>query len=478
MTTYTLNKKFGYWSTKDEFVDVVVDNPDGFDWKSFIFREGFTPTFQKLTTKISIPEGKTEVKEGAFKDYKHLQKVTLPSSMESIRGGAFKGCTSLSAINIPDKVTRIEEEAFEYTALQSVVIPPSVVFIGQYAFSTAKRVISDDVLDGTNYNPEQTPPTITSISFSSAKTRHDHLNIESSAFANARIAEVTLPPNCTVQAKAFSYCKEFIRVTIPPGCELKPDVFHRSPLSVFSIPISYAFKSVYDGLFPIDYAVEQTSAHDNLSIIRPGFLYMSGPWTATRKVFFTEHIKTDDAGNVDAASLEKAIGFMKCWRGVSGVTYYFSSKPALKIFNQVIEEERRWYTQDKDAFIYIDQNQETGMIYQRYYIPWKNVTARLNYYTSTSDVADNASSDEKKYLNTVFRIMRLGAEERKVLNKEGEKELAPIIDGKPVANDIKSILAINTVHDAILKHITPKTIIMATPVEAVPQESAGGGSKE
>ena len=112
------------------------------------------------------------------------------------------------------------------------------------------------------------------------------------------------------------------------------------------------------------------------------------------------------------------------------------------------------------------------------YVPWENVTARLDHYTSTSDVAKNASSEEKQYLNTVFRIMRLGAEERMVPNKKGENELVPIIEGNPVANDIKSILAINTVHDAILKHITPRTIIMATPVEAVPQESAGGGSKE
>ena len=56
--------------------------------------------------------------------------------------------------------------------------------------------------------------------------------------------------------------------------------------------------------------------------------------------------------------------------------------------------------------------------------------------------------------------------------------MVPIIEDNPVANDIKRILAINTVHDAILKHITPKTIIMATPVEGVPQESADGGSKE
>jgi len=177
---------------------------------------------------------------------------------------------------------------------------------------------------------------------------------------------------------------------------------------------------------------------------------------------------------------------MKCWRGVPNITYYFSSNTALKIFDQVIKEERLAHTQNPDSFKYCyfrNRVQETNeeqeqMLHEEYYIPWKNVTTRLNYYTSTADVAKNASSEEKKYLNTVFRIMRLGAKEGMVPNKKGENELVPIIEDNPVANDIKRILAINTVHDAILKHITPKTIIMATPVEGVPQESADGGSKE
>ena len=65
---------------------------------------------------ITIPDGVTEIKENAFRDFTSLESVTIPSSVKKIGKHAFSGCKSLNSVTIPDGVTEIGGGAFPPTA--------------------------------------------------------------------------------------------------------------------------------------------------------------------------------------------------------------------------------------------------------------------------------------------------------------------------------------------------------------------------
>lgn len=106
---------------------------------------------------FDVPEGVTEIAEGAFMDCQSLSAISLPSTLTKIGNYAFKHCESLQAITIPDSVTEIGQaafwmchsltdvvlsrclceiayEAFCETAIEHLVIPESVKSIGECAF--------------------------------------------------------------------------------------------------------------------------------------------------------------------------------------------------------------------------------------------------------------------------------------------------------------------------------------------------------
>lgn len=106
---------------------------------------------------FEVPEGVTEIADGAFMDCQSLSAITLPSTLTKIGEYAFKRCESLQTITIPDSVTEIgqaafwmchsltdvvlsrslceiADEAFRETAIEHIVIPESVRSIGDSAF--------------------------------------------------------------------------------------------------------------------------------------------------------------------------------------------------------------------------------------------------------------------------------------------------------------------------------------------------------
>lgn len=147
--------------------------------------------FRYIRGDITIPEGVTSIRPGAFKGCSDLTSITIPNSVTSIGYYAFLECTSLTSITIPksvtnigswvfygtpwleekqkenplviinnilvdgrkcegdviipDGVTSIDNSAFyECTSITSITIPDSVTSIGDYAFKLCK---SNDVLD-------------------------------------------------------------------------------------------------------------------------------------------------------------------------------------------------------------------------------------------------------------------------------------------------------------------------------------------
>lgn len=122
-------------------------------------------------TVITIPNmigGKrvTEVGNHAFKGCVGIEKIVVSDGIEVLGNGVFLNCKELKEVVLPGTLKRIGtadptgcpkilgtmtklEGTFEYTALEEVVIPDSVKYIGEYAFSSCtklKRVVLPDGL--------------------------------------------------------------------------------------------------------------------------------------------------------------------------------------------------------------------------------------------------------------------------------------------------------------------------------------------
>lgn len=122
-------------------------------------------------TVITIPNmigGKrvTEVGNHAFKGCVGIEKIVVSDGIEILGNGVFLNCKELKEVVLPGTLRRIGtadptgcpkilgtmtklEGTFEYTALEEVMIPDSVKFIGEYAFSSCtklRRVVLPDGL--------------------------------------------------------------------------------------------------------------------------------------------------------------------------------------------------------------------------------------------------------------------------------------------------------------------------------------------
>ncbi len=103
--------------------------------QDFEIADGVLESYKGKDSQVVIPEGVTEIGEGAFYCCTSLASVTIPEGVTAIGSDAFKGCTSRASVTIPEGVKEIGICAFERcTSLASVTIPESVTKIGSDAF--------------------------------------------------------------------------------------------------------------------------------------------------------------------------------------------------------------------------------------------------------------------------------------------------------------------------------------------------------
>ncbi len=74
--------------------------------------------------------------EAAFLGNETLKKVTVPEGVTAIKTGAFQSCSALTDVVLPEGLEKIGDSAFENSALTNINIPSTVKSIGKHAFST------------------------------------------------------------------------------------------------------------------------------------------------------------------------------------------------------------------------------------------------------------------------------------------------------------------------------------------------------
>ena len=87
-----------------------------------------------LKTEVVIPEGVTELGEGAF-ECSYMPSVRLPSTLRKIEKQAFMYAHNLTKITLPDGLETIGDEAFDGCYFKkAIVLPASIKSIGKKAF--------------------------------------------------------------------------------------------------------------------------------------------------------------------------------------------------------------------------------------------------------------------------------------------------------------------------------------------------------
>lgn len=88
----------------------------------------------KTIRKVIIPNGVTEIGEGAFSDCDRLTSIVIPEGVTKIGDRAFMGCSKLTKIILPDGVKEIGKKPFSGCAnLRDIRIPKGVEKISKNA---------------------------------------------------------------------------------------------------------------------------------------------------------------------------------------------------------------------------------------------------------------------------------------------------------------------------------------------------------
>ena len=219
---------------------------------------------------VVIPEGVTEIGEGAFSNCSELKNVIIPDTVTVIRKSAFYNCSGLTLLNLPDTITEIEEHAFEQcTGLTEVVIPPGIKTLSFDLFekcTNLKKVVLPDGLniilggvfcDCSSLREINMPDSIAIIggfSFKKCKSLEELFipdsvkEIYQYAFSSCEnLKKINLPSKLKeIENGLFAGCKNLCEIKIPDGVKsISERAFSYSGLEKIILPDSIEYVGWY-----------------------------------------------------------------------------------------------------------------------------------------------------------------------------------------------------------------------------------------
>lgn len=90
-------------------------------------------------SSIIIPSSVKSISQEMFKCCEELNTVIIQGA-KTIETSAFDGCKKLKNVSLPDTLTSIENEAFNGTGIEYLIIPQSVNYIGEDNFPYYSRI--------------------------------------------------------------------------------------------------------------------------------------------------------------------------------------------------------------------------------------------------------------------------------------------------------------------------------------------------
>ena len=159
----------------------------------------------------------------AFNDCK-ISGVTIPNTVTTIEWYAFMNCPNLEGVTIPASVTSIGQDVFNNSFIPFLSVEEgNSVYDSRNNCNAIIETATNKLLYGGMYT--QVPEDVTTIGVSAfcGRTGMQSIGIpngvtviESSAFSNSSLSEITLPDNLqTLGGSVFSGCKHLTHLTIP-----------------------------------------------------------------------------------------------------------------------------------------------------------------------------------------------------------------------------------------------------------------------
>ena len=186
--------------------------------------------------EIVVPEGVTEIGEGAFIDASNtLEKVVLPDSVVKIGKQAFAFCQKLTAIDLPAHLTEIAENAFQECGLKSIVCPSGLKKIGRYTFQQCKELTSVELNEGIESIKDAFPYC---SALKEIKLPESLANGDFSFSSCTALEKVELPKGLTeIPNSAFSHCSSLKEIEIPAGVKkINSGAFGSAALESVELP--------------------------------------------------------------------------------------------------------------------------------------------------------------------------------------------------------------------------------------------------
>ena len=198
--------------------------------------------------QIIVNEGVTSIGNYAFSQTSII-KVILPSTVIRIGNGALENCRSLESIEIPNNVRSIGKYAFfGCTSLINAVIPNKVTSIEESTFEYCTKLKNIEI-----------PNSITSIgekafyqclSMTNIQIPNSVKSIGDSAFSCTCFTNINIPNSVIdIGPSAFSYCSKLKSVIIPNSVKNIGNRAFQNCKELTSIKISNSITSINNSAF-------------------------------------------------------------------------------------------------------------------------------------------------------------------------------------------------------------------------------------
>ncbi|MCI9077731.1 MAG: leucine-rich repeat domain-containing protein [Lachnospiraceae bacterium] len=222
--------------------------------KAIVIEDGVTSindyAFMECTgaETVSIAKSVTSIGKYAFESCYKLTGVSIPEGITSIGDYAFNSCGCLTGISIPKGVTRIGECSFKGTAITDIVIPSSVLEIGDAALASENlktiKVSAGNsnycTLDGILYNKDFSTLIKAPVTIESCTIPESVSAINNNAFEKCRkLTDISIPENVTsIGDYVFMECTSLTEINVPESVKSIGDYAFYScvKLNTISVP--------------------------------------------------------------------------------------------------------------------------------------------------------------------------------------------------------------------------------------------------
>lgn len=189
-------------------------------------------------TEIVVPEGITEIGEGAFCQIgTSLEKVVLPSTLKKIGDEAFRYCEKLVSVNLPESLETIGKHAFSGTQLSEVYLGDNIKQEDQFS-------VFDAFAGCQNLKKVRIPKGVSSFSFNNCNNLCEVElpegieRIPDSAFSMCAFTKIRISGTVKEIGKhAFSCCENLEEVELPEGLEtIEYSAFEKTKIKNVKLP--------------------------------------------------------------------------------------------------------------------------------------------------------------------------------------------------------------------------------------------------